>query len=94
MMREIWTAMQNADLTEGRGPMVAKGYFFDKSVAERVALTLPGVMGIGNGVVDGPVKVYDNYAEWAGEHFAKARATGLAKLTTEERRALGLEQVP
>lgn len=89
-MREIWTATQNADLTEGRGPMVPKGHFFDRGDAEKAALALPGVMGIGNGEVSGPIKVYDNYAEWAGEHYAKARASGLAKLTADERRALGL----
>jgi hypothetical protein len=33
-MREVWLAQENADLTEGRGPMVTKGAFYNPAEAE------------------------------------------------------------
>lgn len=77
-MIEVFAALQNADLTEGRGPMVPKALF----------------MGVGFGEVSGPMHVYESFNEWPDKHLPdlseRIRDRALAKLSVEERKALGL----
>lgn len=44
-MHYIYTVKKNADMTEGRGPMVAVASFMTEDVAWAVANTMRGVMG-------------------------------------------------
>lgn len=99
-MITIFPAMQNADLTEGRGPMVAKAYFTNKADADQAARRLDGVMGIGFGQVGAPVEVYESFDEWPGhvlpERPDAVRARAIEKIATvlspEEMDALGLKR--
>lgn len=89
-MIKIYAGMENSDLTEGRGPMVAKGYFLNRADAEAFASTvLMGVMGVGCGEVK-ELDVYEDISEhprWTTEMLKKS---ALAKLTKAERAALGV----
>lgn len=89
-MYKVYPAQQNADLTEGRGPMVTKALFTSEGDAQRAAETLEGVMGHGHGKVGAPIVVYQSLAEYMDERYGEVRKQALAKLTREERRALGL----
>lgn len=88
-MLKIYAAQQNADLQEGRGPMVPKGYFTQLSDAETFAKTLPGVMGVGHGEVIA-IEVCEELADHPAWTKERLRESALAKLTVAERKALGL----
>jgi len=89
-MRTVWLAQENADLTEGRGPMVTKGAFFCKEDAERAAANLKRVYGFGHGeVAREPLEVWNSFEEWQQHNDNAVRSRALAKLTPEEREALG-----
>ena len=90
-MREVWLAQQDSDLTEGRGPMITKGAFWSPEEAQRCAERLPGVMGVGHGrVAATPLHVYDSFEEWQSGTDSALRDSAMAKLTSDERRVLGL----
>jgi hypothetical protein len=62
-MKMIYAAQQNADTTEGRGPMVTFAYFTNEKSAKR-SRQEPRVMGYEG---DGEVKViplYDSIEDW------------------------------
>ena len=91
MMRNVFEAYTNSDLTEGRGQHVSIGHFVHESDAKRATLGR-GVMGTDADVrtVDLHVCVYDTFAEFEKEQHQSTRDRALAKLSLEERRALGL----
>lgn len=60
----IYVARQNADLTEGRGPYVNRGYFLIREEAERVNTALNGVMGTPNNATVDRVSVYTSADAW------------------------------
>lgn len=87
-MQTVWAAKKNADLTEGRGPMVIIALFSDE-VSARSAARGWGVMGVGDGEVT-PMFVYNTYREYVEEKDNEIRNRALAKLSEEEKRTLGL----
>ena len=89
-MYTIYVVRQNADLTEGRGPMMPKAYFASQDDASEFALTLPGVMGTRQGVDVGAIHVHESLDEHPDWTIEKIRQTALEKLTDLEKQALGL----
>ena len=90
-MISIFVVSQNADLCEGRGPMVHKGYFVKREDAVEFSHTLSGIMGTRSGVnVEMVVlcETLDDHAEYRKEQI-KRRA--IDKLTDEELEVLGLD---
>jgi hypothetical protein len=84
-MLKVWAARINSDLTEGRGPMVAVGYYKTEDSALR------RVEGQSTQGTDGeaiPVIVWDNLEE--EKAYGATRERALAKLTAEERKVLGI----
>jgi len=88
-MKTIYVAERNLDLTEGRGPIIAIGYFRTITDA-RLAAKGWGVQGVGDGIVR-PTILYDSFVEFKLDETEKIKACALAKLTDEEKEALGLE---
>ncbi len=101
----IYQVTENADKTEGRGPMVPVAAFRNKHDAEHFVDRREGVMGrlpkegliaynrrFGNYLdhAINEVKVWDTLAEYSGENDAAIAKRALAKLTDEERRVLKL----
>ena len=89
-MQAMYIAERNYDLTEGRGPMVVIGYFFNREDAVR-AVKGWGVMGVGDGEVRG-ANVHESFASWEKDQKQQLILNAMSKLTSEERRALGLEK--
>lgn len=87
-MKIIYVARENADSTEGRGPMVPIAHFLKKEDAE-LAARGRGVMGYGDGDVK-VIPVFESIKDWKDNKKEELRQQALAKLTTEEKRALGL----
>lgn len=88
-MQIVYQAQRNTDLTEGRGHNVEIATFATEDAAKQAAHGW-GVMGYGDGDVV-PITVYDSFEEYANKDKESVRQTALAKLTRNERRALGLE---
>lgn len=95
---KIWQTYRNADEIEGRGPMVPDFAFLHKEHAERYIDEQPGVMGrrgqwsqqkYGDWEIR-PVEVLDYDIIEVGFKKVKTRLIALAKLTDEEKEALGL----
>lgn len=98
----VWSAKEDTDKTEGRGPLTLIGYFHDKRDAE-IASIGKGVMGWQGSVgsvdifsVDGgktgyPITLGDPVPV-TDPGFADRRAEALAKLTEDDRRILGLPE--
>ena len=84
----VYEAMENADATEGRGPMVRIAVFKKEADAKRAAKGR-GVMGYGDGEVQ-TLQIHDTFDDWGRSKVIDARESGLKKLTPEEREALGL----
>ena len=89
-MKTIYVALENADLNEGRGPMIERGYFTKREdavlFAEKVC---KGVQLIGYGEVK-EITVCDNLSEHGEWRKNDARESALKKLTAKEREALGV----
>lgn len=80
-MREVFVTMQNADLTEGRGPMRPVAYFDDEASAVRCAQGR-GVMGVGHGEVHAQT-IFADWDEWeafAGEDVNSLRGLVSSRL--------------
>jgi len=75
------------DLTEGKGGMVVIGYFLNQADA-LYATKGWGVMGYGDGEVK-ELNLYSSVEDWEKHEKLKLKASALAKLTLEERKALG-----
>lgn len=60
----LFQAQQNKDLTEGRGPYVARGLFFMKAQAEQARDLLEAVQGTQNDCPIIEVPVFVTYQEW------------------------------
>lgn len=87
-MKTIYMAMQNSDMTEGRGPMRPIALFWHKPDAEQAVIG-KGVMGVGDGVVSEAV-IYNSYEEFLNLTNEEQRKRALAKLTPREKQLLGL----
>jgi hypothetical protein len=85
---KVFLAKRNSDLTEGRGQDVIIAAFSKESDASLAARGW-GVMGVGNGTVEW-LTVYNSYGEYLDKEKAELRASALAKLSHEEKIALGL----
>lgn len=90
-IKNVFEACTNTDLDEGRGREVPIAHFIHESDARRAAKGR-GVMGTDADVrmVDVDIRVYESFREFELEFERDVRAKALAKLTPEERRALGL----
>ena len=87
----VYAAMKCSDLTEGRGPMITIGTFWNKYDAAEAARGW-GVMGVGDGEVR-EIKVYDSWTEFKKLELEDVRQKALSKLTDEERMVLGIKNV-
>lgn len=96
----VWSAKEDTDKTEGRGPQTLIGYFHDKRDAETASVG-KGVMGWQGSVQSLDIFSVDGgktgYPITLGEAisvmdrgFTDRRAAALSKLTEEDRRILGL----
>lgn len=90
-MKILYAAMKCSDLTEGRGPMITIGTFWNKYDAAEAARGW-GVMGVGDGEVR-EIKVYDSWTEFKKLELEDVRQKALSKLTDEERMVLGIKNV-
>lgn len=86
-MKMIYAAQQNADTTEGRGPMVTFAYFTNEKSAKE-AVKGRGVMGYGDGEVK-VIPLYDSIEDWRKGEKEETKRRALAKLTPEEKASLG-----
>lgn len=83
----IWAAREEIDKTEGKGGSRAFAYFKKKEDAQQAAKN-KGVWGQ-DGEVE-PIYVHSSLAEWQAHINQELRQRALAKLTEEEKRALGV----
>jgi hypothetical protein len=101
-MKTIYATFRNADMTEGRGPMVLDECFARQSDAETFVNGQTGVMGRGGPFVGErstttgdwqvkELKVYESLAEYDKLHVNAIRERALNKLSYDERKALGLK---
>lgn len=93
-MKTVYMTMRNADMTEGRGPMVQDLCFSSRELAAEYIDQQPGVMGrIGKWSEDkfGDWKIQAlEVLDQIPDPNQKIREKALSKLTFEEKRALGL----
>jgi hypothetical protein len=88
-MKTVYVATRNQDSCEGRGPMVPIGYFYTKSEALKAAKG-QGVMGIGDGEVN-EFPIWESFEEFRSYNKdAEIKKRALSKLSTEEKRVLGV----
>ena len=87
----VYEATGDSDLTEGRGPPRHIGYFTHEADARQVVKG-EGAMGSTGYVkrMDLRIEVYESLAEFEAGRQRSIREQALAKLTKEERKALGL----
>lgn len=89
-MFHIYAALQNADLTEGRGPMIPRAHFTMEDNCHAFLLTLDGIYGSRQGLECECITVYETLQECPDYQDKVVRAQALSKLTEEEKRVLGL----
>jgi hypothetical protein len=89
-MFHIYAALQNADLTEGRGPMIPRAHFTMENDCNAFLLTLDGIFGSRQGLECECVTVYEKLLECPDYREEVVRAQALSKLTEEEKKILGL----
>src|SRR5574343_1138633 len=94
----VYLTKRNADMTEGRGPMVNDLCFANRNEAEAYIDEQDGVMGrrerwsqraFGDWTID-EVEVLDSYRDALAVKKESLKARALLKLTKEEKAALGL----
>jgi hypothetical protein len=90
-MITVFAVQQNADLTEGRGPMVNRALFIDEADAHEFSETLDGAMGSRSGIKVVPLQVYHRLSECPEFSRKHLRKKALAKLTPEEIEVLGIK---
>jgi hypothetical protein len=87
---QVWKAARNSDLAEGRGYEILIGYFKYEDDAKLAAKGW-GVMGVGDGnVAPVTLRVYDSLGEFSENETELLKNSALAKLTHQEKQALGL----
>ena len=95
----IYQTMRNADMTEGRGPMVPDEAFFELTDAESYIDSKYGVMGrkakwseVENGEWQvKEVRVHANLADCHAAKLLARREIALRKLTPADRKALDIK---
>jgi len=87
MSEPVWAAREEIDKTEGKGGSRIFAYFKKKEDAQQAAKH-KGVWGQ-DGEVE-PIYVHSSFAEWQAHINQELRQRALAKLTEEEKRALGI----
>ncbi len=87
-MEKIYVAKYDSDLTEGRGPWCIAGYFTTPEAAEK-AVSHYTYMGGQEAWAVEPATLFDSFAEYSKDSQERARKSILARLTIEERRAIG-----
>lgn len=87
---DVWEASKNSDMTEGRGHGILIANFAFEEDAKRAVKGL-GVMGVGDGDVSHKrIIIYKSYDEFVQHTQADIKRRALDKLTSEEKRVLGL----
>ncbi len=89
-MKKIFVVMANADRTEGRGPNVPYHYCSNAPLAEKLKKGM-GPMGCSDGYVEEAWLLEELGDENKAVQIRELKKQALAKLTREERIALGLE---
>ena len=87
-MKSVYGVYVNTDLTEGRGNEVLIGLFTQREDAAHFAKG-KGVMGSDARVT--AIDLYSSYEDWWKAESARLRSSALARLSVEEKKALGLE---
>lgn len=82
-----WKVMAD-DSEDGRAPLTLVGYFTRKDDAE-MAAAKRGCQGMSDGDIQ-RIILFESFEEYGNDHQQKLRASGIAKLSTDERIALGL----
>lgn len=81
----------NADIAEGRGPMLLKAILPNINDAKLVAKDLePYKTGGFTEIEDLSAITYESYDDWKNTNDAAVREAALAKLSAREKRVLGL----
>ncbi len=97
-MKTVYATYYNADMTEGRGPMVLDKIFTNRVDANAYIDTKFGVMGrpgpwsnqkYGDWTVQ-EHRLFDSLDDAAKDHDREVRKRALGKLTDEERKVLGI----
>lgn len=82
---KVYQVMENADSVEGRGPMVHVAYFKHLDDAQIIAVPIWGAE-----VRDTDLVIFDSLSEYKEHTIGEAKMKALAKLSTENKKALGL----
>jgi len=94
----VWVARRNADMTEGRGPMVLDSIWANEEIAAEYIDAQPGIMGVnrkwstentGSWEIE-RIRVFTNVKDMADIKREKLKNQALQKLSKAEREALGL----
>ncbi len=91
---KVYEVTVNSDMTEGRGPMRHLAFFTDQNDAE-LAGEPHKIMGVGKGhsVKFKELRIYQSLNEYTERTAYSLRKSALAKLTDDEKRALGINKV-
>jgi hypothetical protein len=92
MMQTIYIVFENADKTEGRGPMVPVACFLNQKHAKKVANMNEPYGHSGQFCEVREFPLCSNVDDYIDAREEKVRRTALAKLTEEEKKLLGLSQ--
>ena len=90
MSKIVYLVRVNSDLTEGRGYMNNVALFDSRYQAEKCADDQPKIMNVGKSTDILEMVLYDSYISFKDSEREKIRERALAKLSIEERIALGL----
>ncbi len=96
--KKVFVVNRNSDQTEGRGPLIPFCYADTKELALQIInspifYTKYGVQGCKEGdylVRETQLVVFSNFEEFVLSEQSEAAKKALAKLTTEDKEALGL----
>lgn len=89
-MRKVYLVMKNADLTEGRGPMLVEAVVDNEADAKLIAVENEPYRQFGQFCEVKIMPVLSNSSEYIKQKKIEAIARAKAKLTREERVLLGL----
>ena len=68
---EVYAAVRNSDLTEGRGSLVVFAYFMNLTAAVK-AVQGQDVMGTNGSVYTASIKVWNSFDEWCASDLRKS----------------------